>query len=490
MNPAKLRAFVLLSAAFVISPFGHALNATASLNLEKCFVDGVKSKALCGTYTVPENRAKALSNDNKIDLNVVVLPRFKEESKALPVVFLAGGPGQAATELAGGLNMMLNDVRQQHDIILVDQRGTGKSSPIACDQEGIEPLSFDERKIDLAKEVAKCVDSAKGKHLPSYNSIDSIKDIEAVREALGHKKVHIFGGSYGTRAGFTYLQQFPESIETATLDSNAPMQLVIGFFGKTSERAFDLLVEDCKAHEECNKSFPDLKNDYLTLVSRLKEQPVTERIYHPLSGKPVDMVLTRDKVTDALRSTLYALGSRVILPYAVNKAANGDYRAIAAMIGQTDDPKRAPGQLYAGLTINILCNEDFSRASDSDYQNDADNYFNGERGYSALSTYCEYWPRWAVDADFNKPLKTSVPVLLFSGKYDPVTPPEYGDMAMETLENAKHIVIEQGSHVASFRTCLEPIQEFLKTSSLENLDFSCAEEVRPQLFFTNMNQIK
>ena len=103
-------------------------------------------------------------------------------------------------------------------------------------------------------------------------------------------------------------------------------------------------MEDCKAHEECNKSFPNLKNDYLTLVSRLKEQPVTERIYHPLSGKPVDMVLTQDKVTDALRSTLYALGSRVILPYAVNKAANADYRAIAAMIGHTDDPKRAPCQ--------------------------------------------------------------------------------------------------------------------------------------------------
>ncbi|MDA8621046.1 alpha/beta hydrolase [Psychrosphaera sp.] len=487
MVSAKFRSMSVLAAALAISPFAQA---SSSLELEKCFVDGVKSKALCGTYSVAENRSKAMSDENKIDLNVVVLPRFKEESKALPVVFLAGGPGQAATELAGGLNMMLNDVRQQHDIILVDQRGTGKSSPLVCNEEGIDPLTFDENSLDIEAEVKKCLVELSSRHLPSYNSIDAIKDIEAVREALGHKKIHVFGGSYGTRAGFTYLQQFPESIETATLDSNAPMQLVIGFFGKTSERAFDLLVEDCKAHDDCNKAFPTLKQDYLTLTNRLKEGPIVQQIFHPLSGEPVEMVLTFNKVTDTLRSTLYALGSRVLLPYIVNKAASGDYRALAALMTQSDTSKRAPGQLYAGLTMNILCNEDFPRAIASDYTNDADNYFNGERGYSALSEYCKYWPEWSVDPEFNKPLKTSVPVLLFSGKYDPVTPPAYGEMAMETLENAKHIVIEQGSHVASFRTCLKPIQEFLNTSSLDNLDFDCAEEVRPQLFFTNKNQLK
>ena len=487
MVSAKFRSMSVLAAALAISPFAQA---SSTLELEKCFVDGVKSKALCGTLPVAENRSKPMSDDNKIDLNVVVLPRFKEESKSLPVVFLAGGPGQAATELAGGLNMMLNDVRQQHDIILVDQRGTGKSSPITCDEEGIDPLTFDDQSIDIKSEISKCLATFNDRHLPSYNSIDAIKDVEAVREALGHKKLHVFGGSYGTRAGFTYLQQFPESIETATLDSNAPVQLVIGFFGKTSERAFDLLIEDCKAHEACNQAFPNLKQDYLTLTNRLKEGPIVQQFHHPLSGEPVDMILSYNKVTDALRGTLYALGSRVMLPYVVNKAAAGDYRALAAMIGQTDRAERAPGQLYAGLTMNILCNEDFPRAMPSDYTNDADNYFNGERGYNALSEYCKYWPEWSVDPEFNKPLKTSVPVLLFSGRYDPVTPPAYGEMAMETLENAKHVVIEQGSHVASFRTCLKPIQEFLSTSSLDNLDFSCAEEVRPQLFFTNKNQLK
>jgi pimeloyl-ACP methyl ester carboxylesterase len=460
------------------------------LNLEKCFVKGVKSQALCGTYTVAENRAKAMNEQNKIDLNIVVLPKFKEESKGAPVYFLAGGPGQAATELAGVANTLLSEVRQQHDIYLVDQRGTGKSGVLACSEPSFDPLSFDDRTLNLEEEVTKCLNEFNTSSLESYNSIDFIKDLEAVRNAAGYEKVHLIGGSYGTRAGFTYLQQFPESVATATLDSNAPMQLVIGLFGKTSERAFDLLVEDCQAHIDCNKAFPNLKDDYIRLTTRLKQSPVIERMYHPHSGEPVDMILTAQKVTSTLRTTLYNLSSRAITPYAVHSAANGDYRMLASLIGASSEPERAPGQMYMGLTLNILCNEDIPRALPSDFENDADNYFNGKDGFDAIKTMCEYWPRWDVAAGFNEPLKTAVPVLLFSGKYDPVTPPAYGDMAMETLENAKHVVIEQGSHTASFSKCAMEIAEFIDTGDFKEVDFSCAKKVQSNLFLIDKNQIK
>lgn len=461
-----------------------------TLNLEKCFVDGISSQVMCGQMAVAENRAKPMTDTNKVDLNVVVLPKFKEESKEFPVVFLAGGPGQAATELAGMMNSMLGDIRQHHDIILVDQRGTGKSSPLLCEEPNYDPLSYDDSELDIAEEVAKCLKNFDDRHLASYNSIDSIKDVEAVREALGYEKVHVMGGSYGTRAGFTYLQQFPESVATATLDSNAPMQLVIGFFGKTSERAFELLLEDCAVHEDCRQAFPELKQDYLSLMGRLKNAPIKQQIYHPHSGKPVEMVLTFEKVSESFRSTLYGLPNRTLLPYAISSAANGDYRMLAAMIGSVSETERSPGQLYGGLTLNILCNEDFPRAQPSLYEDDADNYFNGDHGYKAIEQFCKYWPRWDVEPGFNEPLKTDVPVLLFSGKYDPVTPPEYGDMAMETLSNAKHVVIQHGSHTASYRLCSAPVSEFLKSGKFDELDFSCAEKTRPHLFLIDKNQIK
>jgi len=464
-------------------------NQSPELTLSECFVENVRSKALCGQLDVAENRQLPLSESNKVSLNLVVLPKFKEQSKELPLLFLAGGPGQAATELAGVLNGPLHNLRQEHDLILIDQRGTGKSSPLLCDAEEIEGLSFDDSNVDFKKETEECVELLKGKHLPSYNTYDSIEDFEAVRKALGHEQIHILGGSYGTRAGFAYLKRHPESIKTAILDSNAPMELVIGFFGKTSERAFDLLVGDCQQHQACNQAFPQLKQDYLALMARLKEGPVSAPVFHPVTGQATTMRLTYQKVTEAMRSTLYDLSSRQILPYMVHTAANEDYRTLAAWIGRNVDSERSAGALYTGLTMNILCNEDIPRAEQEDFKRDANNYFNGEQGYATFTQVCKHWPKWQAPADFAEPVTTDVPVLLFSGKYDPVTPPEYGEMALKNLPNAKHIVIEQGAHVASIRQCADSIKSFVQSANFEDVDFSCAQDTMPNLFFTDLNQL-
>jgi len=466
------------------------LVSASELTLESCFVPGVKSKVLCGSLDVAENPALDMSDDNKLSLNVVVLPKIKEQSKELPVMFLAGGPGQAATELASALNRAMTDIRQEHDIILVDQRGTGKSNGMLCDTvEYVDPLIIDTDSVNLEQEVKDCLASFSDFHLPSYTTYQSIEDFEAVRQALGYQKIHIFGGSYGTRAGFAYLKNHPESIQTATLDSNAPMELIVGFFGKTSERAFDYLVEDCKAHEYCNKSFPNLKQDYLKLLSQL-EKPIKQSIYHPITGLKVEIVLTKSKVTETLRSTLYALSSRQLLPYIVNASANGDYRPLAAMISQNSgSEEHAPGSLYTGLTMNIICNEDMPRAVESDFKKDADNYFNGELGFTNFTDVCKHWPKWQAPTDFAEPVTVDVPVLLFSGKYDPVTPPAYGDMADKSLANSKHVVIKNGSHVASLRMCIDAVKEFMQKGSFDEVDFSCAEKSVPNLFFTNLNQL-
>jgi pimeloyl-ACP methyl ester carboxylesterase len=465
------------------------LVSASELNLETCFVPGIKSKALCGTLDMAENPALDISADNTISLNVVVLPKVKEQSKELPVMFLAGGPGQAATELANGLNRAMSDIRQEHDIILVDQRGTGKSNGLLCEsEEYVDVLELDSDKLDLEKEVKDCLAGFSNYHLPSYNTYQSIEDFEAVRHALGHKKIHIFGGSYGTRAGFAYLKNHPESIQTAILDSNAPMELVVGLFGKTSERAFDFLVEDCKAHQYCNESFPNLKQDYLNLLIQL-EKPITQSIYHPITGLKVEVILTKSKVTESLRGTLYALSTRQLLPYVVHASAKGDYRPLAAMISQNTGSEHSPGSLYTGLTMNIICNEDMPRAVESDFKQDADNYFNGELGFTNFTDVCKYWPKWQAPEDFAEPVTVDVPVLLFSGKYDPVTPPAYGDMADKNLPNSKHVVIKDGSHVASLSMCMDAVKEFMQSATFDGVDFSCADKSVPSLFFTNLNQL-
>ncbi len=468
----------------------HAYAADTELELESCFVDGVKSAALCGVLEVAENRKQPMSEQNKLPLNIVVLPKYKEESKALPLVFLAGGPGQAATELAGMLNRPLWNIRQQHDIILVDQRGTGKSNGLRCETPEVDAISFDDDSLNMEQEVAKCLSQFEQYHLPSYSTYEFIEDLEQVRQALGHQQVHIFGGSYGTRAGFAYLKNHPESIKTATLDSNAPMDIVVGFFGKTSEAAFEMLVADCKAHEHCNKAFPELKQDYLSLLAKLEDKNIEETIFHPITGKKETLLLSKSKLTENLRGTLYNLASRQLVPYAVHSAANGDYRTIASLIASSSLSAEQNGGLYTGLTMNIICNEDMPRATSEDFTKDANNYFNGELGYSNFTDVCKHWPKWSAPENFAEPVKTDVPVLLFSGKYDPVTPPEYAEIAMPHLANAKHVVVEKGSHVPSLAMCTDAIEDFLDKGKLDEVDFSCAEQDVAEMFLIDLNQVR
>lgn len=477
---------ILLAMLYITSTY--ATSSPNTMQLADCFVFGVKSQAKCGTLSVAENRSKPQSEDNQINMNVVVLPKFKEESKAYPLFFLAGGPGQAATELAGVINATLSEVRQQHDIVLIDQRGTGKSNALECPMDEIDSLVFEDASIDWKHEVEKCLNQINTKNLSSYSTYDAVEDFEAVRKALGYEKVHLYGGSYGTRSGFAYLKNHPNSIESAILDSNAPMELIVGFFGQTGQAAFELLLTDCKNHQKCNESFPDLKQDYLKLISQLEQKPYQQEIFHPVSGEKLTVNITKKKVVEAVRAALYDLGSRQSVPYVINAAANGDFRSIAVMISASSEPDK-PGKLYIGLTMNIICNEDIPRATEQDFVRDRDNYFSGELGYTSFTDICEYWPNWQAPSNFAEPVTADVPVLLFSGKYDPVTPPQYGEMALKSLPNAKHVVIENGSHVASLRMCADTISQFLTNSNFEQLDVECAEQEKTMMFFTDVNRL-
>ena len=102
------------------------------LTLNDCHLDGIKEQVKCGTLLVPENYN--VPDGEKISINFAVLPAIDNSDNKIPLMFLAGGPGQAAVELAAGLRQVFKDIRKTRDLILVDQRGTGMSHPLECDE--------------------------------------------------------------------------------------------------------------------------------------------------------------------------------------------------------------------------------------------------------------------------------------------------------------------------------------------------------------------
>jgi pimeloyl-ACP methyl ester carboxylesterase len=451
------------------------------INIENCHLDGIKQQVQCGTLIVPENYDKPAGET--VSINFAVLPAIDNSENKTPLMFLAGGPGQAAVELASGLRRVFNEVRKTRDLILVDQRGTGKSSPLQCEsdyEQNIYSLIPEEMSND---EITECIESF-DVDLAQFNSENAIRDFDAVREALGHKKINIYGGSYGTRAGLVYMRLFPDSLRSVVLDSVGPIEVPIGLFGQSISRSFDLLIEHCNEEVACQSAFPDLGNEFQVLVNRLEKAPVSVDIAHPRLGTQTKFRISKGKLLGAIRLQLYGVSGRSLAPLVIHQAYLGNFMPLAGLIAQTEGDMG----MYTGLTLNILCNEDFPRISEEQFIQDADNPFGKGESHQALKEACAKWPKYRPDEAFYQSVTADIPTLILSGELDPVTPPSNGDKTAATLPNNHHIVVKNSSHTVAMSTCASDIvNEFLTSLKPKELDESCLEDIPAESFLTNLN---
>lgn len=455
-----------------------------NLTLENCHLGEIRSQVKCGKLVVPENYSK--TDGDKISVNFAVLPAIDNSEYKTPLMFLAGGPGQAAVELATGLNRVFSEARKTRDIILVDQRGTGESSALACDFEAVESVYSIRADALDPKEVKDCVAQFKG-DVTQYNSENAIRDFDAIRNALGHQKINIYGGSYGTRAGLVYMRMFPESLDSVVLDSVGPIEVPIGMFGQSGARSFNLLLDNCKKSDSCNTAFPNLAEEFQAVKARLAKEPVTLDIMHPRLGTPTTFLIDDIKFTGNLRFQLYGMEGRSMVPLVIHQAFLGNYKPLQGLIARNEGDQL----VYTGLLFNIVCNEDIPRVSEESRIADADNNFDGGSSHISWEMVCPFFPKYRPSEEFYQSVTADIPTLILSGNLDPVTPPSNGDYSAKTLPNSHHIVVENASHTVAMSTCASDIiNEFLTTKTPSKLDESCLEDVPQETFMTSVNGIQ
>ena len=455
------------------------------LTLENCHLGEIRSQVKCGKLEVPENYQKP--DGDKITINFAVLPAIDNSEYKAPLMFLAGGPGQAAVELATGLNQVFRDVRKTRDIILVDQRGTGESHPLSCDLEEEGSVYSTLTKDFKEQDVIDCISQFKG-DLTQFNSENAIRDFDSIRVALDHKKLNIYGGSYGTRAALVYMRMFPESLESVVLDSVGPIEVPIGLFGQSVARSFNLLVENCKKSESCNRAFPNLADEFDEVKTRLAKAPVTLDIQHPRLGTPTQFKLDDSKFTDNLRMQLYSIRGRSLVPLIINQAYLGNYEPLIGLMASTEGEQ----QIYTGLHFNIVCNEDAPKISAEMKAVDANNNFdNGSTSNLIFERICSLFPQYRPNDNFYQPVTANIPTLILSGNLDPVTPPSNGDYSAKSLPNSHHIIVENASHTVAMNTCAnEIVNEFLASKLPNKLDESCLKDIPQETFMTSVNGIQ
>ncbi|MGY3266403.1 hypothetical protein ACVWZN_002476 [Lysobacter sp. HA35] len=174
---------------------------------------------MCGTLAVPEDPSKP--NGRKVDLRIAWLrPGDNAQPVADPVFFLAGGPGQAASEYAATVSAALHEVLKNRSVFLVDQRGTGQSAPLDCPKDLRDQYKDREDDDAIAEYAAKC--AAALKYDPRFfTTTVAVEDLDTVRKAIGASTIDLVGVSYGTRVAQQYAMRHPAQTRAVVLDGVA-----------------------------------------------------------------------------------------------------------------------------------------------------------------------------------------------------------------------------------------------------------------------------
>lgn len=477
-----LSALMLAICSSVTWASDNAVNPIPPTNT--CYVEGVSDRLNCGFVTVPENPNKP--DGKQIQVHYVVLPAVKNVNHEEALLAIAGGPGQSAIDNAASFDSMLNKVRQQRDILLIDQRGTGRSNLLNCDAGEQSLLAFNDDNVDSLVEAQKCRDQLTGSDVTQYGSLNAVKDFEAVRAHLGYKKLHLYGISYGTRMAQLYVRLYPEHLATVTLDGVVPMQQSVLEIGSAIERGFDLLFKDCQETAACHAEFPELKAEFDQVVARLTEGPVMEQVHDPVTGEKTLLTLTRAKFYGAIRMALYQTNVRALVPHAIHQAAKGNYQPLLGLYALTTDG----AGMAMGMHASVVCGEDIHRIT-PEMREQAKTSYVSKTMLESLEASCSVWKVPPVDASFSEPIKSDIPTLLLSGEIDPATPPSWGELAMEKLTNAKHFVAPYATHGVAYQSCANNlVAELVRTGSVKDLDGECLKKDVRRSFYLNASSVE
>jgi pimeloyl-ACP methyl ester carboxylesterase len=384
---------------------------------EPCVVQGIEAR--CGTFVVPENRAAP--NGRTIGLNVVVLPAILEPARKDAVAWLAGGPGDAATEQALAQGWRSSALNMNRDILLVDQRGTGRSNPASGD-------------------------------VTQYGTRMAMDDLDAVRAALGYRQLDVIGSSYGATAAQVYLKLHPSSVRTLMLTGGTAIDVpYFDRYAVNAQRALDELAKLCASERACRQAFPGWERQFGALVKAWNAHPV-----HGMTG---------DEFASVVHAMLLDLDKAVSIPLVVSRAARGDYAPL-----KDEDS----GDLDVDLNLmgaSIWCNEPWTGIdAKGPWGTDFDSYTTTliaafRKECSSIPKRAEPRSLWAL------PVSSRVPMLALVGGADPQDPVTNLSDLKQHFPDSRTVVFPHIGHQFSVGGCVDPIMtDFVERGTTKGLD--------------------
>jgi len=434
------------------------------------------AEVLCGTLQVSEDRSAPGSRT--IGLNVAVVPATGGTPAPDPLFAVTGGgPGVASVPDAPSWPRAYPRLRQSRHIVFVDQRGTGGSNALDCPlgdaATAINALIGGEMALNL---VAECRDRLEAiANLAAYTTVAAADDLDDVRRWLGFDRVNVYGASYGSRLALAYAQRYSRYVRSVTLKSPMPASLRNPLHvAADSQAAVDRVFADCRAEAACAGAFPNLREDFDSVLARLRTTPAEVRLRNGTA-----IALTSATFSGAIRRMLYSEETQRAIPLTITAAMRRDYVPLVPVLGAAEAIDRA---LNTGLFLSVTCSEDVSRFDQAAVKTATARTFSGDALASPLLAACRIWPAARITRELDRPVRGKVPALIISGMLDPQTPPRWGREMAKLLPGARTIEVNGLAHSGTPPCLAGLIESFVVDGSAARLDMSCVKQLRRDPF--------
>lgn len=434
-----------------------------------------KENVRIGALLVPENHLSL--EGQKIQISYAVIQAKKPETALYPIIYFSGGPGGITID-KGLIDYLLDSpLRNNHDIILFDQRGIGFSSALP----DMSFAAFDimaknanwEQELILTRNMIleykqKC--QYQNINPKYYNSQQSAKDVGMLFKHLGYKKYNLMGGSYGTRLARIVQDLYPEFVHSAVLDSPAPLS---GDFLLNRLESYSLalgrILEYCNTTPDCKRKYPQLKEDYFKAITLLETKPITVSMNDSLK-----VVVNAQDGIYLLRRLLYQSNAREKTPELIKDYLNGGGTVL-------DQVLQFEYRLTNGLNLSMLLSvekyENFNPANSAEVIDE--HYKKYPLIPSKLGFFDAFYQAGTAWHDANMPIEmrkfkpSGIPTLIFVNQFDPVTPPKNGYLFKKQLENGKLLVLDEGGHGGGNPECKDTVILAFMNAPDTPLDTSC-----------------
>ena len=412
----------------------------------------------CGVIDTPLNHEDPAGGT--IQLAVAVIPATDGSTGNTPVVVLGGGPGEPLVvpilEALTPDGAFLTGLGASRDIVLLDQRGAGASTPsLACPEfdEALAAVTDSDEAVAIGTEaLSACHERlvAEGVDLSAFDTAADVQDLDVARQALGYERVSLFGTSYGARLALQVARAYPETVESAALSSPVPAEEnFVADAAVSVDSAVIALGEACAADEECNANYPDVAGTALALVEQFDAEPAMVDITDPATGEMITVPIDGGALASVLFFQFYSPEGAMLFPYLVTTLTDGDTSFLSTLLVQP-----APA-MNTGQMLSFLCADEATNASPEDQ-------VPGELGLAAralevnavvgpnLWSLCEIWDVEPGAPETFEPVSTDVPLLVVTGQFDHVTPPAYGEAVADDSSTAWYVEVAGVGHSPLF----------------------------------------